>query len=506
MHLFRKQFFRNHLFGVSLAVISMACLALTSVVSFSQRTQPKLVLATGQAVDGPGINRLEQLDKAYEQITNAVLPAVVNIRTTQVIRASQSPFFSNPMLRQFFGNFQGPEVPQQQSEHALGTGVIVSKNGYIVTNDHVVFWGKAKDIKVMLSDRRTFKARIVGSDKSSDIAVLKIDASNLPVAKWGNSSDLHVGDIVMAFGNPFGLNFTVTRGAVSAIGRSGVERHNFDNYIQTDAAINPGNSGGPLVNVKGQVVGINTAILSGNSGPGGQGGFLGIGFAIPSNIVRHVMEDLVNTGKVSRGYLGAYVQSLSPALAKEFDVPNASGALVQNVEPGGPAAKAGIKNGDVIRKFNGQAVDGAGNLISMVTETDPGTTVTLGLIRNGKPISVKVTLSQRPAEIANASGKTQGPSGSLLSGVSVQNLTASLRNQLGIPQNVNGVVVRGVAQNSPAATSLQQGDVIESIDRHPVRNVEDFNRLAGEAKGQVLLRVNRQGMGMYLVISSGGNQ
>jgi serine protease Do len=506
MQRFTKQFFRNHLFGMSLAVISMACLVLTSVVCFSQRTPPKLVLATGQAVDGPGINRLEQLNKAYEQIANAVLPAVVNIRTTQVIRASQSPFFSNPMWRQFFGNFQGPAVPQRQSEHALGTGVIVSPDGYIVTNDHVVFWGKAKDIKVMFSDRRTFNARIVGSDKSSDLAVLKIDASNLPVARWGNSNDLHVGDIVMAFGNPFGLNFTVTRGAVSAIGRFGVERNNFDNYIQTDAAINPGNSGGPLVNIKGQVVGINTAILSGNTGPGGEGSFLGIGFAIPSNIVRHVMEDLVNTGKVSRGYLGAYVQSLTPGLAKEFDVPDASGALVQNVEPGGPAAKAGIRNGDVIRKFNGQAVADAGTLTSLVTETNPGTTVTLGLIRNGKPISVKVTLGQRPAEISNASGKAQGPSGSLLHGITVQNQTASLRNQLGVPDKVNGVVVSGVDPNSPAAEYLEQGDVIESINRHPVRNVEDFNHLADGLKGRVLLRINRQGVGMYLAISSDGGQ
>jgi serine protease Do len=506
MRHFSKQFIGGYFHARRLAILSLVGMALVSAVFLSQRSSSNLALAEGQGVDGPGINQLAQLNKAYEKIAQAVLPSVVNIRTTQVIHASQSPFFSNPMWRQFFGNFQGPAAPQRQSEHALGTGVIVSPEGYIVTNDHVVFWGKAKDIEVMLSDRRSFKASIVGSDKSSDVAVLKIDASNLPVASWGNSNDLHVGDIVMAFGNPFGLNFTLTRGAVSAIGRSGVERNNFDNYIQTDAAINPGNSGGPLVNVKGQVVGINTAILSGNTGPGGEGSFLGIGFAIPSNTVRHVMEDLIKTGKVERGYLGAYVQSLSPGLAKEFDVPDASGALVQNVESGGPAAKAGIKNGDVIRKFNGQAVADAGTLISLVTETNPGTTVTLDVIRNGKPLSVKVTLSQRPAEISNAFGKTQGPSGSLLHGVSVQNLTPSLRDQLGVPAKVNGVVVSGVDPNSPAAEYLQQGDVIESIDRHPVRNVEDFNRLASGLKGRALLRINRQGVGLYLAISSDGGQ
>jgi len=499
-----KQFFRDNFLGLSLAIIGVVCLALTSAAYFGQR--PSFVLTSGQAVDGPAIDHLAQLNKAYEQIADAVLPAVVNIRTTQVVHASQSPFSSNPMWRQFFGNNPGLAVPQEQREHDLGTGVIISPDGYIVTNDHVVFWGKAKDIEVMLSDRRTFKARIVGSDRSSDLAVLKIDAGNLPVANWGNSGDLHVGDIVMAFGNPFGLNFTVTRGAVSALGRSGVDQNNLDSYIQTDAAINPGNSGGPLVNVRGQVVGINTAILSGETGPGGQGSFLGIGFAIPSNTVKHAMEDLTKTGKVSRGYLGALVQTLSPSMAKEFGVPDTSGALVQNVEPNGPAAKAGVQNGDVIRKFNGQAVADAGSLTSQVTETSPGTEVTLDVLRNGKPLSVKVTLGERPANESNASGENSETSQGLLGGISVQNLTPALRDQLGTPSSVAGVAVTEVDPNSPAAEYLQEGDVIESINRQPVRNVEDFNRLANGVKGQALLRVNRQGVGMFLVISSDGGE
>ncbi|HXH49696.1 MAG TPA: DegQ family serine endoprotease [Terriglobia bacterium] len=505
MQRFSKQFLRNNLLGLSLAVIGVVCMALTSAVYFGQRTSPNFILAVGEAVDGPGINRLQELNEAYEQIANAVLPAVVNIRTTQVVHARQSPFFANPMWRQFFGNDPGLAVPQEQREHALGTGVILSPDGYIVTNDHVVFWGKAKDIEVMLSDKRTFKAKIVGSDRSSDLAVLKIDASNLPVGRWGNSSDLRVGDTVMAFGNPFGLNFTVTRGAVSALGRSGLVQDNFDNYIQTDAAINPGNSGGPLVNIKGQVVGINAMIVP-SSGQSGEAGFLGIGFAIPSNTVRHVMEDLVKTGKVSRGYLGAFIQSLSPGLAKEFDVPDTSGALVQNVTPDGPAAKAGLQNGDVIRKFNGQDVTGAGSLTSQVTETNPGTAVTLDVLRNGKPASVKVTLGERPANEGTASGESNETSGGVLGGISVQNLTPALRNQLGVAENVTGVAVSQVDPDSPAAAYLQQGDVIESINRQPVRNVADFNRLAGSAKGQVLLRVNRQGVGMFLVISSGDGQ
>lgn len=499
-----KQFLHGNFMGLSLATISMVCLALTSAVYLGQRHSPDFVLAAGQAVDGPGIDHLKQLNKAYEQVADAVLPAVVNIRTTQVVHASQSPFSANPMWRQFFGNGPGLVVPQEQKEHDLGTGVIVSPDGYIVTNDHVVFWGKAKDIEVMLSDRRTFKARIVGSDKSSDLAVLKIDAGNLPVARWGNSGELHVGDIVMAFGNPFGLNFTLTRGAVSALGRSSVTQDNFDHYIQTDAAIDPGNSGGPLVNVKGQVVGINTAILSGDTGPGDEGSFLGIGFAIPSNTVKQVMEDLIGTGKVSRGYLGAQVQDLDPGLAKEFDVPDLAGALIQNVESGGPAAKAGIQNGDVVRQFNGQPVSDAGSLVSMVTETSPGTEVTLDVLRNGKPARVKVTLGERPANGSEASGEAPETSGGLLGGISIQNLTPALRNQLGVPGNISGVAVTEVAPDNPAAEYLEQGDVIETINRQPVRNVEDFNRLATGVKGQVLLRVNRQGVGMFIVISSDG--
>ncbi len=505
MRYFSKQYLHEKSRGWPLRILSILCLAPILAVYLGQRRPSNFLLADGQPLDGPGINQLEQLNKAYERITQAVLPAVVNIRTTQEIQVNQSPFLANPLWRQFFGNAPGFGIPQREREHALGTGVIVSSKGYIVTNDHVIFWGHAKDIEVMLSDHRKFKAKIVGSDRSSDLAVLKINADNLPVAQWGNSSGLHVGDIVMAFGNPFGLNFTVTRGAVSALGRTGLERDNFDNYIQTDAAINPGNSGGPLVNVKGQVVGINTLIIS-NSGQEGEPGFLGIGFAIPSNLVKHVVEDLIKTGKVSRGYLGVDIQNLNSGLAKEFDVPDNSGVLVQDVVPGGPAAKGGIQNGDVIRKFNGKTVTDRESLTSTVTETNPGTTVTLGILRDGKPMSVKVTLGERPAN-GNAGPKgTQAPARSALEGISVQNLTPGLRNQLGIPKHVTGVLVAHVKQDSPAAEFIQQGDVIESVNRQPVHSVEEFDRLAREAKGRVLLRINHHGEGMFVVISSGGGQ
>ena len=498
---FSKQFFRENFFGLSLTMVGVLCLVLASVMYVGHRSFANIVLADGQALSGPDISQLEQLNKAYERIAKAVTPAVVYISTTQVMKVQQSPFFSDPFFRHFFGNMPGAP-PQQRVLHALGSGVIVSPQGYIVTNNHVI--AKASDIEVMLSDKRNFKAKVIGADKATDLAVIKIEASNLPVASWGNSEGLHVGDIVMAFGNPFGQNFSVTRGTVSALGRSGIEGPgSLENFIQTDAAINPGNSGGPLVNVRGQVVGINTAILSGNSGPGGEGSFLGIGYAIPSNTVKHVMEDLIKTGKVSRGYLGVYVGDLSPGLAKEFQVPDTSGALVQSVESTGPSAKAGLKNGDVVRKYNGQTVPDAGALTAMVTQTDPGTTVTLSILRDGKPMDLKVTLGERPANAGATPGRGQAPSGSALEGITVQNLTPNLRDQLGIPGSVTGVVVSNIDQSSPAAEYVQRGDVIESINRQPVRNVNDFNSLAAAAKGQVLLRINHQGEGMFIVISPG---
>lgn len=503
---FSKQFFRENFFGLSLTMVGVLCLVLASVMYVGHRSFANIVLADGQALSGPDISQLEQLNKAYERIAKAVTPAVVYISTTQVMKVQQSPFFSDPFFRHFFGNMPGAP-PQQRVLHALGSGVIVSPQGYIVTNNHVI--AKASDIEVMLSDKRNFKAKVIGADKATDLAVIKIEASNLPVASWGNSEGLHVGDIVMAFGNPFGQNFSVTRGTVSALGRSGIEGPgSLENFIQTDAAINPGNSGGPLVNVRGQVVGINTAILSGNSGPGGEGSFLGIGYAIPSNTVKHVMEDLIKTGKVSRGYLGVYVGDLSPGLAKEFQVPDTSGALVQSVESTGPSAKAGLKNGDVVRKYNGQTVPDAGALTAMVTQTDPGTTVTLSILRDGKPMDLKVTLGERPANAGATPGRGQAPSGSALEGITVQNLTPNLRDQLGIPGSVTGVVVSNIDQSSPAAEYVQRGDVIESINRQPVRNVNDFNSLAAAAKGQVLLRINHQGEGMFIVISPspGGGQ
>jgi serine protease Do len=304
----------------------------------------------------------------------------------------------------------------------------------------------------------------------------------------------------MAFGNPFGLNFTVTRGTVSALGRSEGNIEAVQDFIQTDAAINPGNSGGALVDVRGEMMGINTAILSPGAQGGEAAGFIGIGFAIPINMAKHAMESLIKTGKVPRGYLGATIGPVTPELAQEFKVPDTSGALVQDVSPGSPAAKAGIKPGDVIRKFNGQTVSDSSDLLVKVAITNPGTPVTLEILRNGQPQTVTVTLEQRPSNLSYAGGPRRSPNEGALRGITVQNLTADLRKQLGVPAETHGVVVTEVDPGSPAAEYLTQGDVILSINHHDVNSVADFNKLAAEAKGQTLLRIMRQGQAAFVVI------
>jgi serine protease Do len=491
---------RSGLFtGISIVV------AVVAISLFVGGSRDGLVLAQGSGLGGDDINLLEKINRAYAKIAQTVTPSIVNIQTTQVIKVKQSPFFSDPFFRQFFGNMMpGYGIPQEQREHALGSGVIVSPDGYVVTNNHVI--AHATEIEVMLPDRRTFKGKVIGADPQTDVAVVKLEATGLPAATWADSSKLEPGDVVMAFGNPFGLNFTVTRGIVSAIGRSGLGIESYEDFIQTDAAINPGNSGGALVDVRGRVVGINTAILSASSGPDGQGGFNGIGFAIPSNVVKRVMESLIKTGKVERGYLGVEVTDLSQAMARQFKVPDVSGALVNDVTPGSPAGKAGIKAGDVIRTFDGKRVDSKDSLTFMVASSAPGSEATLGILRDGSPLTVKVTLATRPANLSVRGGAAT-PSQGTLRGITVQNLTPALRDQLGLPGGLSGVVISGLDPSSPAAQEgLQTGDVIMDVGHHPVRNAEEFNRLAASATGEILVRIYRQGTALFVVLTPAGGQ
>ena len=503
-----KRFLRENLLGLSLTFIGVVCLAMSGLLYEGHHVFPQFALAGGAGLDGPDIEILERQNKAYERIAEMVTPAIVAIQSTQVIKVQQSPFMMDPFFRQFFGNMM-PQfgVPREQREHALGSGVIVSGDGYIVTNNHVV--SRATEIEVLLSDNRHFKGKVVGADPQTDIAVIKISATSLPVVPFGDSGQMKVGDTVMAFGNPFGQYFTVTRGSVSALGRSLADPEKLENFMQTDAAINPGNSGGALVNVRGQVIGINTAIIPGSAGPGGEGSFIGIGFAIPSNTAKHVMEDLIKTGKVSRGYLGVGLANLDEGLAKQFKVPDLSGALVQDVTRGAPADKAGIKDGDVIRKFNGQTVETREQLTARVTDMNPGSEVKLEILRDGEPMTIHLTLGERPANLSIMAGVGKAPSEGALRGITVQNLTPDLRDRLGLSPDVRGVVITEIDPSSPAAQTLQPGDVIESINRHPVNTAADFNRYAAEAKGETLLRINRQGNGAFVVINpsdSGGDE
>ena len=289
---------------------------------------------------------------------------------------------------------------------------------------------------------------------------------------------------------------------ISALGRSQFRIEPVQDFIQTDAAINPGNSGGALVDVKGQMLGINTAILSGNAGPGGEGGFMGIGFATPINMAKRSMESLVKSGKVTRGYLGVSVGPLSPELAKEFKVSDTCGALVQDVTRGGPADKAGLKPGDVIRKYDGRTVSESDELLAMVASTDPGATVSLEILRNGEPLTLKVTLDQRPSDLGYTRGRhSRAPSAGPLRDIHVKNLTPSLRKQLDIPPDVSGVIVVDVDPDSPAADYLAPGDILLSVNHQMVNSVADFNNLAAEAKGQILLRIVHQGETLFVVIS-----
>jgi serine protease Do len=495
-------FLRENLLGLSLTMIGLLCLAASVVIHVGEPGRfPGFAFADGQSLSGPEFDDLERQNRAYEKIAQTVTPAIVNIRTTQVIRLQQSPFFADPFFRQFFGDMFGG-VPREQREHSLGSGVILTPDGYIITNHHVI--AKATEIEVMLSDKRTFRAKLVGADPRSDVAVIKIEGKDLPTVPWGDSNTLKPGAIVMAFGNPFGLSFTVTRGSVNAVGRSGLGIEDYEDFIQTDAAINPGNSGGALVNVRGQVVGINTAILSPTQGPRGQGGWAGVGFAIPSNTARHIMESLIKTGKVQRGYMGITPGDLNPALARQFKVPDVGGVLVNQVEPNSPAEKAGLRQGDVIRTLNGQKVDGVARFRALVAGMNPGSVVTLGILRDGQPETIKVTLAEQPTTIAGADGGQALIEGTLR-GIMVQNLTPSIREQLGLRPSTRGVVIADLDPSAPAAQAgLQPGDVIQSINRQPVTSVAEFNRLASEVTGEVLLYVNRQGSSGFVTVTPDG--
>ena len=371
--------------------------------------------------------------RGYSSVVKRVLPAVVNISISKVTKApameGNGAQGLDPFFRQFFGEDFGRRfnVPKERREHALGSGVIISPEGYILTNNHVV--DGATTVTVTLHDKREMKAKVIGADPRTDIAVIKIDGSNFPYATLGDSSKVEVGDVVLAMGDPFGIGQTVTMGIVSAMGRGGLGIEEVEDFIQTDAPINPGNSGGALVDDEGHLVGINTAILSGNSG-----GNQGIGFAVPINMARHVMDQIIEHGKVERAYLGILPQDVTPAIAKAFHVQEAQGALVGEVTANGPAARSDLKTGDIITAINGDPVADANQLRLKVGMMAPDAKVNLKVLRDGKTLQVAVQLGEFPSKQERASVSGKESSDSALEGVQVENMTPEVAQQLKVPR------------------------------------------------------------------------
>jgi len=438
---------------------------------------------------------LKELDDAFVQVSEKVTPAVVNISSTKTTKGGPhakglEPFFKNHPFREFFGDeffkkFR-PMPPRGKGfrRHGMGSGVIVSPDGTILTNAHVV--KGADEIKVTLSDKRSFKAKVVGADVDSDIAVIKIDASNLPTAELGDSDKLRVGEIVLAIGNPLGFSGTVTSGIVSAKGRTNVGIIDYEDFIQTDAAINPGNSGGPLVNIEGKVIGINTAIASRS------GGYQGIGFAIPSNSAKLIMESLLTDGKVRRGLLGVQIQNLNDSLAKSFGTKKLAGALVSEVIEGSPAEGAGVKAGDIIVKFNDKDVSGPAELKNMVGREKPGTACTLTIFRDGKTSKHNVKIGERQSKKSASAGSSSKGATSNELGIATDKVPAAVAKKLGLKAG-EGIRVENVeADGLGRKMGLRAGDVIVRVGETPVKDASSFKNAVAAAKKKGVIRLQIQ--------------
>jgi len=436
---------------------------------------------------------------SFAPVIKQVSPGVVKVFTT--VKAQKTGFSDgsdmNDLLRRFFGDQSQGRLPKQDfgtpRQEGVGSGVIATKDGYILTNNHVV--EGADEVKVALQDGREFTAKVIGRDPKSDVAVIKIDAKDLPAVPMADSDKVEVGDVVLAIGNPFGIGQTVTTGIVSAKGRGNMGL-DYEDFIQTDAAINPGNSGGALVDADGRLIGINTAILSRS------GGNQGIGFAIPVNLARDVMGSLITDGHVTRGYLGVMIQDVTPALAKEFKLKDTTGALVGDVTPKGPADKAGLKSGDLLVEFNGKPVTDSRHLKLEVARTHPGQTVPVKILRDGAARTIEVTVKTLPGTEDLAKADRDSHDTGTLNGVGVGDLDAQARQQFEVPETVKGAVVTEVKPDSAAAEAgLKPGDVIEEINRKPVKTADEAVRLTENATDKTtLLRVWRDGGSRFVVV------
>ncbi|MDA8434222.1 MAG: DegQ family serine endoprotease [Nitrospiraceae bacterium] len=467
-----------------------AVLALLAICSVGL---PASTYGAESKISQRSIDSLTAIGTAMSEISATVKPAIVNISTTRTVKVpgGADPFADDPFFRRFFGD-QLRAQPRERKLASLGSGVIVSANGYIITNYHVV--KDADEIKVLLSDQREFVGKVIGSDPKTEISIVKIDASGLPTLPWGDSDALEVGDLVLAVGNPYGLNQTVTMGIVSAVGRANVGIADYEDFIQTDAAINPGNSGGGLVNVRGELVGINTAIFSTS------GGYQGIGFAIPSNMVRTIMGSLLKSGKVIRGWLGVSVQRITSDLAKQFDLKDESGVLVSDVSENGPAGKAGLMRGDVILEYDGKKTDDPSQFRNMIANTLPGESHHLTVMRNNRVLTLNVAIGELPQETQEVGGEEDK---NVLKGVEVQEITPELAARLDLPEQVTGVMVSDINEDSPAYGVLASGDVIQEINRSRITGVKDYERAMAETgkNDSLLLLVYRGGSSLFITLS-----
>jgi serine protease Do len=427
-------------------------------------------------------------------VAKAAMPAVVNISSARIVRGPDrpsGPLSSDPFFRFFFGPERGP-----RREQSLGSGVIVASDGYVLTNNHVI--DGAQEIRVTLDDQREFKAKLVGADPHTDLAVLKLSGSGFSLMALGDSSHVEVAEVVLAVGNPFGLSRTVTMGIVSAVGRANVGIADYEDFIQTDAAINPGNSGGALVNSVGALIGINTAIFSES------GGYQGIGFAVPVNMARQVMDQLVTRGRLTRGYLGVAVQEVTPAVARGLGLTAGRGILVADVIPDGPAARAGLKRGDVITAVGDKPVSDAGQFRNLVASTAPGTRVRLTILRDGREQKVEVAVADLPERPSAAAAPVPGTSAHV--GLAVADATPDVARKIGLTPGLEGALVAEVAPGSPAAEAgVRPGDLIQEVNRQPVRSAKDFAAAVEHAgNSDLVVLVNRSRGTAYLIIERAG--
>jgi len=447
------------------------------------------------AEDEQSIATLRRMGKAFASIAEKASPAVVGVRAEKKVESrypSRGMPFDDDLFEYFFRRRSPRQFEQpEQTQVAQGSGFIVTPDGYILTNNHLV--GGATEVKVSLDDGNTLSAEVIGTDPQTDVAVIKVKGENLPYLEWADSDALEVGEWVIAIGNPFGLSHTVTAGIVSAKGRSRIGVADYEDFIQTDAAINFGNSGGPLLNLDGQAVGINTAII----GPGGN---VGIGLAIPINMAKAIYTQLKETGKVVRGFLGVVIQDLEPDMAESFGAEDVKGVLVSDVSEDSAAEKAGLKAGDVVIELEGEPVASANELTNRVAMYKPGTEVKLVIMREGKRRTVRATLDKRPDGLSRLA--TGGSAAQEQLGLSVQTLTKDLAGDLGY-EGLSGVVVTEVEPGSLAADAgIRPGALILEVEREPVRNVKEFNQAIRDAqeKGKALLRVRSEGYTRFIVL------